>query len=291
VTARPAATSELTLGDDMRITFVADGSIHIPSAPMYENGTPEIFTDNPHLLDDEGFLLMSLGAVLVETAGQRVLVDLGIGPAEVDLAPLTGGPGRMTGGDLLKNLARRGVQPEAIDLILFTHLHADHVGWLTTETPAGPALTFPRAGYFLVESEWSFWSDPSNVGRPGGPTQAQRDALEGRMSFLADGSSPVPGISPMFTPGHTPGHCSFVLSSGAHRALVLGDTIHCPLEISHPELALLSDVDPAAGKSSRTRLQRELDAPNTVAIGTHFPDTVFARVTTGATGRYVTPLT
>src|ERR1700730_7809599 len=151
MTARPAATSELILGDDMRITFVADGSIHIPPAPLYENGTPQIFADNPHLLDDEGFLLMSLGAVLVETAGKRVLIDLGIGPAEMDLAPLTGGPGRMTGGDLLKNFARCGLQPEAIDLVLFTHLHADHVGWLTSETPAGAMLTFQRAGYFLVE--------------------------------------------------------------------------------------------------------------------------------------------
>jgi glyoxylase-like metal-dependent hydrolase (beta-lactamase superfamily II) len=291
VTAQPAVTSELTLGDDLRVTFVADGSIHLTRTPLYENATPGLFADNPQLLDSDGLLLMSLGVLLIETAGTRVLIDLGIGPSETDLALLTGHPGRMTGGDLLKNLARLGVQPKDVDLVLFTHLHADHVGWLTTETPAGVSLTFPRAEYFLARSEWDFWTDPGNSARRGGPTQAQLDALCGRASFLTDGSSPVPGINVMFAPGHTPGHCSYVLSSGSHRAVVLGDAMHCPLEISHPELALLADVDPAVGKASRARLRRELVVPHTVAIGTHFPDSVFGRVTKGAAGPHLIPLT
>jgi hypothetical protein len=68
------------------------------------------------------------------------------------------------------------------------------------------------------------------------------------------------------------------VSSGPDRAVVLGDTLHCPLEIAHPELALLGDVDPAAAKATRDRLQRELVAADTVTVGAHFPDLVFGRV-------------
>jgi glyoxylase-like metal-dependent hydrolase (beta-lactamase superfamily II) len=104
------------------------------------------------------------------------------------------------------------------------------------------------------------------------------------MSALEDGAVLAPGVNVMLTPGHTPGHASFVISSGAERAIVLGDTIHCPLEISHPELALLSDVDPAAGRATRALLQRELDG-GAIAVGCHFPDFVFGRVVRGKSGR------
>jgi glyoxylase-like metal-dependent hydrolase (beta-lactamase superfamily II) len=167
---------------------------------------------------------------------------------------------------------------------VFSHLHADHVGWLVTETSGGPRLTFPRAEHRLAEAEWRYWTDPTREWRWGWPTSVQLEMLGTRRSALEDGAVLAPGVNVMLTPGHTPGHASFVVSSGTERAVVLGDTIHCPVEISHPELALLSDVDPVAGRATRALLQRELDG-GTVAVGGHFPDFVFGRVIRSADGR------
>jgi hypothetical protein len=59
---------------------------------------------------------------------------------------------------------------------------------------------------------------------------------------------------------------------------VLGDAIHCPLQISSPEWAYFADADPAAAVRSRERILRELDDPGSVVVGPHFPDAVFGRV-------------
>jgi glyoxylase-like metal-dependent hydrolase (beta-lactamase superfamily II) len=288
VTVKAAGTCEVSIGD-IRLTYIPDGSIQIPPTPMFDGGTQELFDANSHLLDDEGYLVMSLGSLLVETAGKRVLVDLAWGPSSIDIESITHGTrrGHIVGGGLIDSLAARGLQPSDIDAVLFSHLHRDHVGWLVTDKPNGPALTFDRAEYFLAEPEWQFWSAPENEGRSGGPTPGQLDALANRVEPLEEGRCPVAGIDVLFTPGHTPGHCSFVISSGNERAVVMGDTIHCALEISHPELALLTDVDPGLGIATRTRIQRELDEPNTVTVGSHFPDAVFGRVLTGAAGRRI----
>lgn len=285
MTAREALRSGLTVGG-VRLSFVPDGSIRLPPVPLYEGGTPELFAANQHLLDADGLLVMSLGSLLIESGGTRILVDLAWGPSSRDVpSPRLGGRGgRITGGLLLDNLARLGVGPADIDMVVFSHLHADHVGWLAIDTPDGPRLTFPRAEHCLAEAEWRYWSDPARGYRWGWPTASQLELLRTRLSVLEDGAALAPGVSVMLTPGHTPGHASFVIAGGAERAIVLGDTIHCPLEISHPELALLSDVDPAAGRATRELLQRELDG-GTVAVGCHFPDFVFGRVVRTEGGR------
>jgi glyoxylase-like metal-dependent hydrolase (beta-lactamase superfamily II) len=286
VTVKAAGTCEVLIGD-IALTYIPDGSIQIPPMPMFEGGTQELFDANSHLLDDEGYLVMSLGSLLVETGDKRILIDLAWGPSSMDIASITNGArrGHIVGGGLVEHLAERGLRPGDIDAVVFSHLHRDHVGWLVSETAGGPALTFDRADYFLAEPEWQFWSAPENEHRSGGPTRVQLEALADRVEPLEEGRSPAPGIDVLFTPGHTPGHTSFVISSGGERAVVLGDTIHCALEISHPELALLTDVDPALGAATRSRIQRELDQPDTVTVGSHFPDAVFGRVLTGSAGR------
>ena len=85
----------------------------------------------------------------------------------------------------------------------------------------------------------------------------------------------VPGITAVPTDGHTPGHLSFRVLSGDERALILGDAIHCPLQISHPEWAFMADTAPDAARRAREQLLRELDEPGMAVVGPHFPDAVF----------------
>jgi glyoxylase-like metal-dependent hydrolase (beta-lactamase superfamily II) len=290
VTAQPSPACTLAVGA-VRVTFIPDGSIHVPPVPMFAGGTPDLFDARPHLLDGDGYLVMSLGAVLVETARRRILIDLGWGPSTLDMSKLNAGTrrGRIIGGRLLDGLARQGLTTDDIDVVVFSHLHADHIGWLTTEGGPGHRLTFRRAAHRLSEPEWTYWSERAGEERWGGPSAVQLEALLTQLDPLEDGETLAEGLNVLLTPGHTPGHASFVVSSGTERAIVLGDTIHCPLEISHPELALLSDVDPVAGRAVRDRLRTELEA-GAIAVGGHFSDLAFGRVIKGRSRRWLEPL-
>ena len=273
----PAGTSSLVVGD-IRLTLIPDGYHRCDPLATFVGSTPQHWSDHRELLDDRGRIVMTMGAMLAELpGGERVLIDLGFGRRTVILEELAM---EFWGGRLLSSLARAGVRPEEIDTVVYSHLHIDHVGW-TADQRAG-TLTFERARHVMHRAEWEHWSTRPDAG---GPTEPDIVALADRVELIDRETAVAPGITLVPTPGHTPGHCSFLVSSGTARAVVLGDAIHCPLQITHPEWAFVADDNPEAAKRAREQLLRELDTPDTVVVGPHFPDAVFGRVLAGTVPR------
>jgi glyoxylase-like metal-dependent hydrolase (beta-lactamase superfamily II) len=252
MTAQPIGISSMTVGD-VRLTHLPDGYHRCDPVATFVGSTPADWDTHAHLLDERGRAVMTMGALLAELpGGERVLLDLGFGPRTLVLAELAM---EFWGGRLLASLAAVGLQPHDIDLVVYSHLHADHVGW-TTDRLHG-SLTFGRARHVLARAEWDYW----NEGAIGGPDAADLAALQPSVE-LVDGELDVaPGIRIVPTPGHTPGHCSFLVESRRERAVVLGDAIHCPLQITHPEWAFSADVNPAAAHR-RARSGRRRAVPS-----------------------------
>jgi glyoxylase-like metal-dependent hydrolase (beta-lactamase superfamily II) len=110
------------------------------------------------------------------------------------------------------------------------------------------------------------------------------DPLEGDMLSVA------PGLTARHTPGHTLGHYGLVVSSGADRAVILGDAVECPLQLEEPDFYALSDVDPALAARTREALWRELEGTDTAVTAAHFPGLEFGRVLVGTGRRFFSPL-
>jgi glyoxylase-like metal-dependent hydrolase (beta-lactamase superfamily II) len=266
---QPVAASTLTLGD-ISVTHLADGYHRCDPVGSIVGSTADDWARHPHLVDDRGRLVMSMGSLLVRTAdGQHALIDLGFGPNTLILADLHM---EFWGGRLLRSLEAVGLQAADIDVVLYSHLHLDHVGWTTG---ADDALSFPNARHVMATAEWEHWTSGPRIG---GPSDAAVAALPERLELVDGEADVLPGVTVLPTPGHTPGHCSFRLTSGRHRAVVLGDAVHCPLQITHPEWNYAGDVVPEAAARSRAALVRELEQPDTVTVGAHFTDAVFGRV-------------
>ena len=99
---------------------------------------------------------------------------------------------------------------------------------------------------------------------------------------LWDQSGPVvAGIDALTAPGHTPGSTVIVVSSGADRAILLGDVAHCPLELEEEEWNGMGDVDPELAQRTRNALARELEGTDTPVSAAHFPGLQFGRVLRG----------
>jgi glyoxylase-like metal-dependent hydrolase (beta-lactamase superfamily II) len=285
VPASPAGFCRTTIGD-IEVTFVPDGYICSSPTGSYPGTDDAFWAANPNHLDDDGRLVMSLGALLVRTAGNLVLIDLAWGPGSTLIGVAVAGQqqGRVVGGALLDNLRLLGVQPGDIDAVLFSHLHRDHTGWIVdpTSSDGEGTPTFANAHHYLSSAEWEYWSAAAASGVGPAPSPEQLAVLASRLSFLDDGEHVLPGIDVMATFGHTPGHLSFVISSGQERAIVLGDAVHCPVEILEPELTFSVDVDPKLAQRTRLFIEQALLEPDTVAAAPHFADLIFGRLMRGA---------
>jgi len=275
--AVPAPLTTLEVGST-RLSFIPDGVTHQRPSAMFGNVGPEFWADRPEEFDERGWLIMTFGSFLLQSGDRNALIDLAWGPKTVDLAEVSGGlmEGDSIGGDLLDNLAALGVSPADIDTVLYSHLHPDHVGWAAD---ASGSAVFPNAVNVVTEQEWAFWfNNPASAATGMAPDDPQKAVLKEQNWILQDGDSPFPGVSIMITAGHTPGHASYVVSGADRRAIVLGDAVHCPIELVVPDLGFVHDFDSAQALAAQARLDRELTRPGTVVAGGHFPAPTFRRL-------------
>jgi glyoxylase-like metal-dependent hydrolase (beta-lactamase superfamily II) len=250
---------------DIDVQGVLDGVARIPISDPFLNMPADAWGPHRQFLTSDDEVELALGGFVVRSADRVALIDCGVG--RIDSGPFRGGA-------FLANLAAHGVEPADVTDVLFTHLHFDHVGWATQQG----AVVFPNATYRCDERDWEHFVGPD----PGATRKLQ--PLADRMTFW-DRSGPVlPGLDAMVAPGHTPGSTIIVISSGSHRAMLLGDVVHCPVELIDDEWAGMGDVDPALALRTRVALARELEGADMPVAAAHFPGLQFGRLL-GANGK------
>lgn len=238
----------------------------------------------PHFMDDEGNLVMSVHALVIDTGSRRIIVDTCIGNDKERSIP--NWSHLQTG--FLDDLAAAGYPRESIDTVLCTHLHVDHVGWNTMLVDDRWVPTFPNARYLVAEKEWEYWraadDDPMNANVL---DDSVRPVFEAGQVDLIDWNHRVCDevwLEP--TPGHTPGHVSVRIASRGEQALITGDCIHHPCQMSRTHWCSSADFDQAEGQATREAvLARFADGP-VLVIGTHFATPTAGYVRTHAAGGY-----
>ncbi|MEV0150336.1 MULTISPECIES: MBL fold metallo-hydrolase [unclassified Nonomuraea] len=281
---RPSGIRSVRLGDT-RVSYVPDGDVRLPPRGWLPDTTDEIWTAHPDYLDDSGHLVASIGGLLVESGDRALLIDAGFGPQS--LPPDPGTPrGVINGGALLDNLARLGRGPEQIEVVAFTHLHLDHLGWAWHPAPGDDQVAFAHAAYLVAEPEWARHDLLEAHGTP----KEVIAALAPQVRTVADGQEIFPGVRVRITAGHTHGHAEYVITSGGQRLIAFGDALHSPIQIDHPEWSAAVDHDPVLSADHRRRLVAELEEPGTIGFGVHFADVVFGRVRRDGDGPAWRPL-
>jgi glyoxylase-like metal-dependent hydrolase (beta-lactamase superfamily II) len=183
-------------------------------------------------------------------------------------------------GELPRSLAAIGVRPDEVTDLVFTHLHFDHIGWAS----ADGAPFFPNATIWCASADLEhFLAGPDEEHFVGfvfhALTVAQRlDPVLDRIETWESDRTLVPGVDVRLAPGHTPGSSVVVVSDGAARAMLLGDIIHCPLELMDDDFNLLVDHDQDLANRVREAYARELEGADVVAAAAHFPGLQFGRL-------------
>ena len=202
---------------------------------------------------------------VVRSRGRTFLLDTGIGPASAPAHAWTG-----IAGSLPSELADAGVDPLAIELVLISHVHDDHLGWNVTGT-ATP--TFPNARYVINRADWELMADATDeedreifaaVLEPlqrAGVIELSESALEVTAELRLE-----------HAPGHTPGHQVLAIDSGGERAVLSADLVNHPVQLHQPGLASASDMDPERANVTRTSWLERIEREDRIVAPAHFAE-------------------
>jgi glyoxylase-like metal-dependent hydrolase (beta-lactamase superfamily II) len=195
----------------------------------------------------------------VRMGGNLVLFDSGTG---AQLAP--------TAGNITKNnlWQAAGIDPAEVTNIVITHFHGDHITGLMAKETNAPI--FPKAQIHVPAAEYKFWTDPSVSAGAAKRIQAVFPGWKNIRQY--DGEIEVlPGVRAVSTPGHTPGHASYHVSSGGQQLMVLGDVTNTrALNMKNPGWHLVFDADPNLAEANRRKMFDRLVADKVVATGYHW---------------------
>ena len=231
-----------------------------------------------------GVLPISFTALLVNTGSKLVLIDTGTAGQITDSAGL-----------MNVNLAAAGVTPSAIDTILISHFHPDHIDGIKTKE--GDKV-FANAEILVPEPEWSFWMDNGNMSRASDPTMhryflnAQRifKDIAKEVQQFKPGDEVAPGIVSVPAFGHTPGHTAFTIHSGKQSMLALSDTAREPwLFVRHPEWQPSYDMDGPLAAQTRNAMLDQAAADRLLIEAYHFPFPACGHIVRNGAGYELVP--
>jgi glyoxylase-like metal-dependent hydrolase (beta-lactamase superfamily II) len=240
---------------DIEIHLISDGVVLVDGGGAF-GLVPRVLWGRILPPDDRNRVPMILTCLLVRAAGKTILVDTGLGdklpPKLVELWGLS-----HPNGTLLDGLARLGLAPGHVDLVINTHLHGDHCAGNTTFTPDGDVRpVFPNAEYFVQRREYE------DAMRPNERTQAtyvpinyEPLARSGQLTLLDADREIVPGVSVVLTPGHTPGHQSVLFESGGLHALFVADLASYAVHFERLGWMTAYDVEPLVTLETKRRWQ------------------------------------
>jgi len=171
----------------------------------------------------------------------------------------------------LDNMRAAGIDPAAVDVVLNTHLHTDHVGWNTQLVDGAWVPTFPNARYLMPEADYRFFA-PDNPET----TDEMRTVFEDSVIPVADQTELFSGDYQLSdsvwlrpAPGHTPGSSVLWLDAGK-PAVFVGDLTHCPIQIPRPDDPCAYDVNAAEATVTRKRVFTEASRRRAAVVPAHY---------------------
>ena len=230
---------------------------------------------------------LALNCLLLESDGKTVLIETGQGNKDFEQTRRRGW--EPDHGKLIEDLARNGVQPAGVDIVINTHLHNDHTGWNTIENGDGDlAVTFPNARFYIQRGEWEDAMHPNERTRA---TYLPENLLPveaaGQIAFIDGETQVTSDITVIETPGHTAEHASVVIANGGESAIYLGDMIQHQVQLERVAWLSAFDVLPLINLETKKRLIADAIKNRSLLVAVHNPFPGVGRMSAGERGRNV----
>lgn len=269
------ASDRMKIGE-FEVIRLLDGTFRVDGGAMF-GVVPRTLWASKAAPDRENRITLALNCYLVRTPGPTVLLDTGVGPdvgrRHTDFYAFDRRPG------LLESLAELGLAPEAIDIVVNSHLHFDHCGGNTLKTAGGTwAPAFPRARYLVQKGEWGQAMAPVGRDRPSYmPARLKPLAELGRLTLL-NGDGPIaPGLEAVVVAGHTAFHQGVRVSSSGRTFFYAADAVPTSAHIGL-EYIMSYDLYPVETFETKKALLERAEAENWVLGFSHDLAVPFGRL-------------
>ncbi len=254
----------------MQGTVISDGVLPLgdPSSSFMGTSKEEVGKMLTSNFLDPSNVILEQNILVLNTGNKLVLFDTGMGESTI-FGPTT--------GKMMENLKVAGIDPAAIDAVVCTHAHCDHVWGIMTDSGE---RNFPNAQIYISQTDFDFWTDEAKLSMTDPSYMklfvegARKNLLPNRdrIIFIKDGEEFLPGIQAMAAPGHTLGHTIFVLTSDGETMLAIGDTTHHHvLLLEKPLMEFAYDTDPKLSAKTRYKVLDLLANDKMPMISYHFP--------------------
>lgn len=237
---------------DFEVTALSDGTVALPVDKLLTGTTAAKTQKTLARSFLKAPLETSVNGYLVNTGTKLVLIDTG--------AASLFGP---TLGNLVANLKAAGYQPEQVDEIYITHMHADHVGGLM----AADKLAFPNATVRADKHDADFWLSQANLDKApaemkgffqGAQASLNPYVTAGKFKTFDGDTELVPGVKAVATYGHTPGHAVYRVESKGQTLVLWGDLMHvAAVQFAEPGVTIQFDSDSKNAAVQRKRAYAE----------------------------------
>ena len=227
-------------------------------------------------------MLIEIGCYLVRSQGRTILIDTGYGEG-----PIESIGGRR--GELMDDLAANGVTPEEVDTVFISHLHSDHVGWNVVEQDGRLVPAFPNARYIAHQADLDHFRRSDIQAASSFPFMdrcVESIVNLGLFDMLTEDTDLTSEVRALHTPGHTPGHMSILVSSQGEEALIQGDVLIHPAQVTEDDWNCHFDYDWPISTETRRKVLDEVESQGTPVISCHFPAPGFGTVRRSEGRRY-----
>ena len=264
------------LGDITLHRIIEDQSALMPIRDFLPNLSEEVLAKNRSslvkagALDNKDQIVLCFQSYVVKTLHHTILVDSCLGNHK-------NRPNRprwhnKTDSHYMSAMAQAGISVDAIDYVMCTHLHVDHVGWNTRLENGQWVPTFPNARYLFSKQEYAYWEERSKTEQIDHILDSVLPIIAlGKGDLITSSDAVTDHVRLLPTPGHTIDHFAVTLGAKHDDGVIIGDLFHSPIQITHPELFMRLDYDAAQSTQSRISfLERYVDTP-TLCCTSHFP--------------------
>lgn len=229
---------------DFKLHLINDCLIQVDTGGAFGLVPRALYKDLIPVDENSNTVPMSQHVLLIQTGTHNVILDTGYGdklPEKQRAFMRLERPG----GGLIAGLARLGLTPDDIHLVIDTHLHADHCAGNTTLVEGKPVATFPNAEYVVQRREYADAMRPNERTRATYVFDNYQPLIESGQMRLLDGDTDLlPGITGVVTPGHTPGHMSVRIESGGQWAAFVCDLASYAIHFERLGWMTAYDIEP-----------------------------------------------